>query len=294
MAIFLQVEELVSLDTEDLRRLAPVYGLIFLFSYEEADANRGPVVNVVEPHADLFFARQMIRDACATQAILAVLLNSPDLDKSGSLGPMLANFKDFAKSLPPDMKGLAISGSEEIRAAHNSFKAPDDFIVADEDKRSKDGEAFHFVAYVPFKGKIYELDGLRDGPIYCGDCDAESWTDNMVPLLERNIRERSKEKFNLMAIIKDRRQCLQADLDRLTAARVAETDGDRQAALAVEEETARTLLAEEEEKRISWREENIRRRHNYFPLIYQMLRAMAERDMLKPLVDKVQGFSSNR
>lgn len=25
-----------------------------------------------------------------------------------------------------------------------------------------EGDAFHFVSYVPYKGKIYELDGLRE------------------------------------------------------------------------------------------------------------------------------------
>ena len=32
------------------------------------------------------------------------------------------------------------------------------------------------------------------------------------------------------------------------------------------------LLAEEENKRSKWKQENIRRRHNYLPLIMEMLR----------------------
>ena len=33
------------------------------------------------------------------------------------------------------------------------------------------------------------------------------------------------------------------------------------------------LLAEEENKRSKWKQENIRRRHNYLPLIMEMLRS---------------------
>merc|ERR1719367_1334876 len=48
------------------------------------------------------------------------------------------------------------------------------------------------------------------------------------------------------------------------------------------------LLAEEENKRSKWKQENIRRRHNYLPLIMEMLRSLASRGELLPIYNKAK------
>ena len=47
-------------------------------------------------------------------------------------------------------------------------------------------------------------------------------------------------------------------------------------------------LAEEEEKRKTWRKENIRRRHNYLPFIVQLLKGLASQGELVPLYERAK------
>lgn len=86
----MQVEEIWSLDPDSFKNLEPIHGLIFLFKWVQDDEPAGSIVqdNRLEK---IFFAKQVINNACATQAILSTLLNCSHEDVS--LGPTLINFK---------------------------------------------------------------------------------------------------------------------------------------------------------------------------------------------------------
>ena len=165
------VEEIDSFDDlELLESLKPIYGLIFLFKWAK-DPNKRECLKYYDD--ELFFANQVITNACATQAILSCLLNVPDLE----IGNELNNLKNFTVGMDPQMKGYAIGESEVIKKVHNSFSRPEPFIISNDKKPKKEGEAFHFITYIPFKGKLYELDGLQEGPILLGDCTNDNWLD---------------------------------------------------------------------------------------------------------------------
>lgn len=187
-----------------------IYGLVFLFKWQQ-EASPSETVDAAD-HG-IFFAQQVIQNACATQAILSVLLNATaDLD----LGPHLKEFKEFTAALDPQMKGLAISNSEPIRKAHNSFRQQSSFEIV-QDKDDKGDDAFHFVGYVCHEGKVYELDGLKRGPVLIGeappgDC---AWAEKAREEVKRRIeayastvssaeQSSGELRFQLMAVVGNR------------------------------------------------------------------------------------------
>ena len=56
-----------------------------------------------QDNPELFFARQVINNACGTQALLSVLLNITD--ERVKLGETLQNFTEFTQCLDAEMTG---------------------------------------------------------------------------------------------------------------------------------------------------------------------------------------------
>ncbi|KAF9121282.1 ubiquitin carboxyl-terminal hydrolase [Mortierella sp. 14UC] len=276
-----QVEEIYSIDKETLEDLKPVHGLIFLFKWQGRDpasaTNQAPIEH---ENPDVFFAQQVITNACATQAILSILLNSRSIE----LGEELSNFKSFVSDFPAELKGHAISNSDTIRAVHNSFARSDPFINEMNDPTSKEKEdLFHFIAYTPINGCLYELDGLQEGPRNHGPAEGDAWLEKVGPIIQERMAryEGGEIRFNLMAVVDDRIKVYQEKVAAYEAQlkELQDKEGpDAGGWLKGEIENLRGDIVKEEAKREKQARENKLRRHNFIPMIYEILKGLAQED----------------
>ncbi|KAI0323673.1 cysteine proteinase [Cubamyces sp. BRFM 1775] len=116
----LSVVELYSVESYETDHLN-AYGLIFCYLCDDgADTAKDldPGEDFNDPDArSIWFANQLSDDACASQAILNVLLNC----KNVRLGANLREFTADTEAMSPVMRGLAISNLSLIREAQNSL-----------------------------------------------------------------------------------------------------------------------------------------------------------------------------
>jgi len=196
-----QVEELMSADTETLDFISPVFGFTFLVHYTPNKYHKDDMVVV---GGDIYFANQLVNNACPTQAILSILINCQDvLD----IGDELLSFRDNTKDYNPLLKGAAIRDDPNIRSAHNSLaKHQEGLEEAGKSSDTEEDAMFHYVSYVPVSGYIWELDGLKRGPGRIAPLADKSWLEVAGPELQRKMELYSKSRINftLFAVIKSR------------------------------------------------------------------------------------------
>lgn len=228
-------------------------------------------------------------NACATQAIVNILLNASDRVE---IGDMLKGFKSFTNDMSPDVRGDIIGQHADIRKAHNSFARAEPFVMANSKATSDDDDVFHFIAYAPIRGKVYEMDGLKNGPIQLGETGTESWIAAVRPEIQKRMSKFKPGEihFNLMAIVKDRRLACGEEIEKLESEiKEIESKSDEgpqmmaQESIAAKTSRVKVLKEEiekEEAKRARWAIENKRRRHNYVPFIVALLRRLAKENKL--------------
>ncbi|KAJ3437368.1 ubiquitin carboxyl-terminal hydrolase isozyme l5 [Anaeramoeba flamelloides] len=291
-----QVVDVLGVTKEAFRSIGSPLGFIFLFKWKHNQNFEDGIVLEDKP-PNLFFAEQKISNACATQAILNLLLNINDPEIV--LGDELTRFKDFSKNFSSDICGETIRNSAVIREVHNSFSRPEPFIM-EETVAKEDDDVFHFTTFYPQfdengeGGIIYELDGLKKGPILHTGFEGTKWLIELVSILQNRINTYGTElRFSLMAVIKDKRFVAKKKIEQLTK----ELNGMDEKITDKEEKTLTinkqiqelSNLVEEEQSRMEMAyRENERRRFNYIPFFIQLMKGISEKNMFSGLLEKAE------
>jgi len=174
--------------------------------------------------------------------------------------------------------------------------------VVEDKQASSDSEAFHFISYVPYRGNLYELDGLQKGPIDLGPCTKENWLEKVRPEIQKRMDQYATEeiRFNLMGLIQSRQDMYTTELvtwqsqQEELQAQIAKGGADGEAAAAklpqvmAEIERLNGQIAQEVDKVQNWKLENMRRKHNYVPFLLKFLKILAEKGQLSGLVEKAR------
>ncbi|KAI2627534.1 cysteine proteinase [Hypoxylon sp. NC1633] len=215
----LKVQEVYNLDAETLGFLSsPVHGLIFLFQYEgddevSDDDNRKDCPN------HLWFANQTTANACATVALMNIVMNAQGV----GLGSQLQRFKDSTENLPPPHRGHFLDANAFIRSIHNSVARRIDLVAEDLGLDNKYEESlkkrkarkkparptrkkrrvettYHYIAYVPANGHVWELDGFQAKPLRIGPI-GDSWLGTASKaILDRMHRNSNFSSYSLLSI----------------------------------------------------------------------------------------------
>lgn len=134
---------------------------------------------------------------------------------------------------------------------HNSFARSSPFVDETQRTATEDDDVYHFIAYTPINGVLYELDGLNTAPISHGPCESSEFPEKVVPVLQRRIGRYpiNEIRFNLLAMIQD---------PRIKAREIGDTE----------------LLKAEEEKRRAWVWENSLRKHNFVGFVGELMKGV--------------------
>ncbi|ORY60893.1 uncharacterized protein BCR38DRAFT_412000 [Pseudomassariella vexata] len=225
-----KINEVFGLDDELLDMLPnPVFGLVFLSQYTTEESLGEKRAGCPE---DLWFANQTTANACATVALMNILMNTPD----PRFGNEMQQFKDETNDALPPRRGHMLDTNDFIRGVHNSVARRLDLLSEDlilqskyedqhkslqRNKRSMKGNkktskkasttnkkpkkvdpdaCNHYIAYVPLNGKVWELDGLEANPLCLGEHEEGNWLGRATEAIQTRMAVYENLTYNILAL----------------------------------------------------------------------------------------------
>lgn len=300
------IEEILSYDSLENSNM-PIYGLIFIGKYIK---NNSYTPNILQYwDKDLFFIKQISQNSSSTQTLIELILNNED---KIDMGPILLELKSTMREMDPLTRAIAFSNNEKIKNEHNKFKIGTSNELNNNINNINNEDAYHIVSFFHYKNAIYEMDGLKEGPILIeNNVDFNEWIKKLKNTLAQriNIYSDNEIKFNLMALIPDKLAQLKKNKNLLITQKnyiekkiegnndikienelmsLEELNGMNKEQLEEKLKKVESEINEcnnginiEKMKMNKYKEDNEKRQHNYVPLIFELLKIMDEKGILQ-------------
>jgi len=129
------------------------------------DADKPAIYQGKGPNEPVIWFKQTIGSACGSIGMIHCLINGP-ASKHLEPGSFLSKLQTDAVDLGMEDRAKILYDSQELELAHQSVAELGNSKMPSVDAEGHIGQ--HFVAYVAEGGKLWELEGGRNGPLERG------------------------------------------------------------------------------------------------------------------------------
>ena len=180
----------------------PVAAVLLLYPLtEKIIENEGEETVASDTIQDqVWFIKQRIGNACGTIGLLHALMNAPEAIRIFDSDSWMSKFAENCPiPLAPVAKAEHLEGDKKIAKLH------DDATSSESNSTSRgnidDKVETHFIALVHVNGKLYELDGRKDGPILHGDTTQMALLKDSCEVIKKFMaRDPSEARFAITAL----------------------------------------------------------------------------------------------
>jgi len=193
--------EVFSLEIEDLGFIPrPAYSLILLYpSKDLTEGNEEEYSSKLDDsNPNVYFMKQHdVGNACGIIATIHAVANNEKVirfDEKSSLRELIQK----TKNLDPFEKCKHMAEDASIvSSAENSASAGQ--TEAEEAPQDLD---YHFICFSNVDNTIYELDGIKEGPLNHGPTTSDSFLEDAIKVIKKNYVEKfpGTIQFNVMAL----------------------------------------------------------------------------------------------
>ena len=180
----------------------PVAAVLMLYPLTEKQTSAvgDDVVATEEMKDKVWFMKQRIGNACGTIGLVHAILNAPEALKAFEPDSWLAKFaEDTPIPLSPVAKAERLEQDSKIAKMHDDATSSETNATSRGD--IDDDILTHFIALVCVDGKLYELDGRKEGPIYHGPTSQMTLLKDACEVIKKFMaRDPTEMRFTITAL----------------------------------------------------------------------------------------------